>query len=82
MSENKTQLRKEAQINAMSFQRVIDGHGHEVPLRTATPLLWQGAHRHELASARYSDRALFRFLFRVASWEKSLEVTSSYNGRV
>lgn len=53
-----------------------------LPLKTATPLLRQGAQRQELASARYSDRALFRFLFRVGAWAKSLEVTSSYRGRV
>lgn len=53
-----------------------------LPLKTATPLLWHGAQRQGLASARYSDSALFRFLFRVASLEKSLEVTSSYSGRV
>lgn len=53
-----------------------------LPLKTATPLLRHGAQRQESASARYSDRALFMFLFRVEAWMKSLEVTSSYSGRV
>lgn len=68
------------QMKDMGPRQTIRSPG--LPFKIATPLFWQGAQRHGLTSARYSDRALFRFLFRIVFSAKSLGVTSSNSGWV
>lgn len=49
-------------------------------MSTATPLLRQGAQRHESLSRRNSINARFRFFFSRLVLVKSFSVTSSYSG--